>query len=117
MEIEENKSAIENYTKVEDVLHCKSGDNGADIATRDKADMKTLEVDGEWLAGPSYLRQPRSGWPFSREFLKKDLPLEVMRNKLEVFLTLAGDKPEPRVPEPCKTVLEVMNYSEDIQKV
>ena len=104
MELEENKSAIEKYTKVEDVHHCKSGDNGADIATRDKADMKTLELEGEWLAGPSYLKQPRSNWPFSREFLRKDLPPEEMRNKLEVFLTVAGDKPEPRVPELCKTV-------------
>ena len=117
MEIEENKSAIEKYTKVEEVHHCRSGDNGADIATRDKADMKTLELDGEWLAGPNYLKQPRSDWPFSREFLKKDLPSEEMRNKLEIFFTVAADKPEPRMPELYKTVREVMNYSEDIKKV
>ena len=33
-----------------------------------------------------------------------------MRNKLEVFLTVAADKPELRMPDLYKTVQEVMNH-------
>ena len=81
MEIEENKAMIEKYTVVENVHHCRSDDNAADLATRDKATLEDLKLTREWLSGPSYLSLSLENWPFTQDFLRKELLPDIVRGK------------------------------------
>ena len=78
---EEQLNAVPATATVVDKLNHTPGEgNPADWPTRGNYPWSLMGSEGEWQLGPSYLRSPRSSWPFTRDFVSK-IPVEEKRKR------------------------------------
>ena len=65
-----------------DLLQHTAGElNISDLGTRGIARMSDIQSGSLWQSGPAYLKDNRSSWPVTREFVKV-IPPEEKKSKL-----------------------------------
>lgn len=113
---EELPKVIPEVTVVDKLHHLPGDLNVADLPTRGHVEATEIGPGSLWQDGPQFLKQDRSEWPITRDFVRK-VPDNEMRKK---FLQSNGTVlvPEPSLqPLYITNLIKVFDYSRSLLKV
>ena len=117
--LEETSSEVMSFANdevlIDKLYHTPGEINIADLATRDKAKIEDVGEGSEWQNGPRYLRESRTTWPVSREFMR-NVPKEEKRMKYYEKINLLRDLCPIPVTK-LSSLAKIMHYSDSWLKV
>ena len=113
-EIKDNIEEVKNICPVEEFYYVPGKLNPADLATRQDGRLADIGPGSGWQC-PSFLKQPRSMWSLTREFVRANPPSEEIRSKPCAILCSMNTSSD--VAKIWKLVDQICCYSNDWSKV
>ena len=88
---------LETDCVVDELLHIPGTINVADMATRGNVELEEIGQGSTWQIGPDFIREDRSTWPVTRDFVRHVPEAECRKKFLLTAMALNNDMKKHKV--------------------